>query len=61
MIQKLAASDNLESLQVKVISEFEGLLNVSMRKRHSQLANLQFDFHNGLPLKIKIKIYLVLS
>ena len=33
MIQKCAASDNLKILQVEVISEFEGLLNVSMRMR----------------------------
>ena len=31
MIQKFSASDNLKILQVEVMSEFEGLLNVSRR------------------------------
>ena len=31
MIQKFAASDDLKISQVEVISECEGLLNVSMR------------------------------
>ena len=27
----------------------------------NNLSNLQFDFHNGLPLRIKVKINLVVS
>ena len=66
MILKFAASDDLKILQAEVISECEGLLNVSMRMCLTILclqflSNLQFDFHNELPLKIKIKLYLVVS
>ena len=32
MIQKLAASDDLRISQVEVMSECEGLLNLSMRR-----------------------------
>ena len=65
MILKFASSDDLKILQTEVISESEGLLNVSMRMRLtilclSFLSNLQlFDFQTELPLKIKI--YLVVS
>ena len=33
VIKKFAASDNLKLLQVEVITEFEGLLNVSVHMR----------------------------
>ena len=56
MIQKFAASDDLKISQMEVISECEGLLNVSMRMRLTILclqflSNLRFDLHNELPLK----------
>ena len=66
MILKFAASDHLKILQAELISEGEGLLNVSIRMRLTILclqclSNLQLDFHNELPLKIKIKMHLVVS
>ena len=60
MIQKFAASVDLKIFQVEVISEciyahapYYFMLVI--------LSNLQFDFHNDLPLKIQIKIYLVVG
>ena len=60
MIHKFAASDHLKILQVEVISE---ILHVHAPYYFMFviLCNLQFDFHNDLPLKIEIKICLVVS
>ena len=56
MIPKFAASNDLKISQVEVISECEGLLNLSLRMHLTILclkflSNLQFDFHNELPLE----------
>ena len=51
------------------LQELKAQLKVSVRNKWCQwkeiannnLSNLQFDFHNKLPLKIKVKINLVAS
>ena len=60
MIHKFATSDDLKILQVEVILEcfYAHAPHYFMLVI---LCNLQFDFHNELPLKIEIKICLVMS
>ena len=57
---KFAASDDLKILQVEVISECF-YVHVPYYFMLVILCNFQFVFHNALPLKIEIKICLVLS
>ena len=60
MVQKFTASDDLKILQVNGISECF-YVHAPYYFMLVILCNLQFDFHNALPLKTETKICLVLS